>query len=135
MDAWFKEAAQGKDPHKRINVVDSPRPLRVEVNGVEVANTTKPRLLFEGSIPPRIYIPKDDCHMEFLKSTELTTHCPYKGNANYYTVQLPSGDKFDNIVWWYGEPSTSDAAGIKGYVSFYDTKVDLYLDGALQARP
>ncbi|KZT73609.1 DUF427-domain-containing protein [Daedalea quercina L-15889] len=128
MDAWFKEAAQGIDHRKRINVVDAPRHVRVEVKGIEVANTIKPRLLFETSLPPRIYIPKDDCRTELLKSTELTTHCPYKGIANYYTVELPGGEKIDNVVWYYGEPSESDAVGIKGYVSFYDTKVTLHVD-------
>lgn len=51
-----------------------------------------------------------------------------QGTANYYTIELPSGDKLDNVAWYYAEPSESDAAGIKGYVSFYDTKVNLLVD-------
>ena len=127
--------------------MDAPRHVRVEVDGVDLANTTKPRLLYETGLPPRIYIPPEDCHKELLKSTELVTHCPYKvcqlldvialtrsrpphcqGDANYYTIELPTGKKLDNAVWYYADPTQSDAAGIKGYVSFYDTKVRLHID-------
>ncbi|EPS95919.1 hypothetical protein FOMPIDRAFT_92302 [Fomitopsis schrenkii] len=128
MDAWFKEASQNIDKGKRINIVEAPRRVRVEVDGVELANTTRPRLLYETGLPPRIYIPPEDCHKELLKSTELVTHCPYKGDANYYTIELPTGKKLDNAVWYYADPTESDAAGIKGYVSFYDTKVKHHVD-------
>lgn len=48
------------------------------MNGVEVANTTRPRLLFETSLPTRYYIPKPDCKLDLLVPSELTTQCPYK---------------------------------------------------------
>lgn len=56
----------------------SSRHVRVEVNGVEVANTTRPRLLFETSLPIRYYIPKTDCKLELLAPSESSTQCPYK---------------------------------------------------------
>ncbi|OBZ72580.1 hypothetical protein A0H81_07780 [Grifola frondosa] len=138
MDAWFEEDEEifvhPKDPYKRVDVLHSSRHIRVEVQGVEVANTTKPRLLFETSLPVRTYIPKTDCRVDLLESSELTTQCPYKGIANYYSVKLPSGTLVQDIVWWYRTPQL-ECAEIKGCVAFYDEKVDVWVDGVLQARP
>lgn len=99
VDAWFEEDEQifvhPKDPYKvgtslflklwtlilalqRVDVLQSSRHVRVEVNGVEVANTTKPRLLFETFLPVRTYIPKTDCRVDLLRPSETTTACPYK---------------------------------------------------------
>lgn len=61
-----------------MDVLQSSRHVRVVVNGVEIANTTKPRLLFETSLPVRTYIPKTDVRMDLLSPTDLTTACPYK---------------------------------------------------------
>ena len=61
-----------------MDVLQSSRHIRVLVDGVEVANTTKPRLLFETSLPVRTYIPKTDVRMDLLAPTDLTTACPYK---------------------------------------------------------
>ena len=58
--------------------MDAPAHVWVEADGVELANTTKPRLLYETGLPPRVYIPLEDCFEKLFKSTELVTHCPYK---------------------------------------------------------
>ncbi|KAI0368682.1 DUF427-domain-containing protein [Pilatotrama ljubarskyi] len=145
MDAWFEEDEQiyvhPKDPYKRVDVLQSSRHVRIEINGVEVANTTRPRLLFETSLPVRYYIPKPDCKLNRLIPSETTTQCPYKalysllaGIANYYNVQLPSGEVVQDIVWWYRTPQL-ECAEIKGCVAFYDEKVDVFVDGVLQPRP
>ncbi|CCM04246.1 uncharacterized protein FIBRA_06413 [Fibroporia radiculosa] len=138
MDAWFEEEEQvfvhPKDPYKRVDVLQSSRHVRVEVNGVEVANTRKPRLLFETSLPVRTYIPKTDCRMDLLVSSDLTTSCPYKGTANYYSVKTPSGETFKDIAWWYHVP-LPECADIKGFIAFYDEKVDVWVDGVHQKRP
>ncbi|KAI0926005.1 hypothetical protein AcW1_008292 [Taiwanofungus camphoratus] len=138
MDAWFEEDEQifvhPKDPYKRVDVLQSSRHVRVEINGVEVANTTKPRLLFETSLAVRTYIPKTDCRMDLLIPSDLTTQCPYKGVANYYNVRLPSGEVVQNIVWWYRTPQP-ECGEIKGFAAFYDEKVDVWVDGVKQQRP
>lgn len=67
---------------QRVDVLQSSRHVRVEVEGVEIANTYKPRLLFETGLPVRTYIPKTDCRLELLESSELTTQCPYKVSSN-----------------------------------------------------
>ncbi|KAJ3770586.1 DUF427-domain-containing protein [Lentinula raphanica] len=137
MEKWFEEDEQvfvhPKDPYKRVDVLQSSRHIRVEVNGVEVANTYKPRLLFETNLPVRTYIPQTDCKLEFLVPSDLQTACPYKGVAEYYHVRTADVGA-DNVVWWYQNP-TLECAAIKGYYAFYDEKVDIWVDGEKQARP
>jgi len=137
-DAWFEEDEQvfghPKDPYKRVDVLQSSRHVRVEFNGVEVANTTKPRLLFETGLPVRTYMPKTDCRMDLLVGTELTTECPYKGVASYYSIHLPDGKVAENVVWWYRTPQ-AECIDIKGYVAFYDEKLDIWVDGVKQTKP
>lgn len=60
--------------------------------------------------------------------------CGCQGVANYYNVNFPNGEKFENIVWWYRVP-LPECAEIKGFVAFYDEKVDVWVDGVLQQRP
>ncbi|KAF5337939.1 hypothetical protein D9758_013085 [Tetrapyrgos nigripes] len=138
MNAWFEEDEQifghPKDPYKRVDVLQSSRHVRVEVNGVEVANTHKPRFLYETELPVRTYIPKTDCRLDLLVPSSLTTACPYKGVANYYNVQLDKDQTVENIVWWYRNPNL-ECAAINGFVAFYDEKVDVWIDGEKQERP
>ena len=59
---------------------------------------------------------------------------PVQGVANYYDVKLPGGEKQEGIVWWYRNPNL-ECADIKGYVAFYDEKVDVFVDGDKVPRP
>jgi len=135
-DAWFEEDEQiyvhPKDPYKRVDVLQSSRHVQIKLNGVELANTTKPRLLFETSLHVRTYIPLTDCRLDLLSHSDLTTECPYKGVSNYYNVTLPNGEKHENIVWYYRTPQL-ECAEIKGFLAFYDEKVEVYFDGVKQA--
>ncbi|TFK36717.1 DUF427-domain-containing protein [Crucibulum laeve] len=137
MDAWFEEDEQiyvhPRDPYKRVDVLQSSRHIRIEANGIEIANTRAPRLLFETGLPVRTYIAKTDCRLDLLEPSELTTECPYKGKANYYHVQLESG-RFENVVWWYPN-TTAECSLIRGYVAFYDEKVDVWVDSEKQEKP
>ncbi|KAA1467611.1 DUF427-domain-containing protein [Dentipellis sp. KUC8613] len=138
MDAWFEEEEQifvhPKDPYKRVDILQSARHIRVEIEGVEVANTTRAFLLYETGLPVRTYLPKTDAHLELLRDSDLTTACPYKGVAHYYDVVLPSGKTAKDVVWWYRAP-LPDCGQIKGYVAFYDEKVDVWVDGEKVERP
>jgi len=138
MDAWFEEEEQifvhPKDPYKRVDVLQSARHIRIEVDGVEVGNSTKPRFLYETGLPMRTYIPKTDARMDLFETSDLATGCPYKGVASYYNVTLPSDEKKDNIVWWYRSPNI-EVAQITGFVAFYDEKVDVWIDGVKVDRP
>ncbi|KAF8910471.1 hypothetical protein CPB84DRAFT_1723568 [Gymnopilus junonius] len=138
IDAWFEEDEQifvhPKDPYKRVDVLQSSRHIRIELNGIEIAKTHAPRLLYETGLPVRTYIPKTDCRMDLWQPSDLKTACPYKGNASYYHVVLSSGETFENIVWWY-PTTTLEAASVSGYVAFYDEKVDMWVDDEKQERP
>ncbi|KAF9052458.1 DUF427-domain-containing protein [Hymenopellis radicata] len=138
MDAWFEEDEKiyihPKDPYKRVDVLQSSKHIRVEVDGVEVANTTKPRLLFETSLITRTYIPMTDCRLDLLVPSELTTGCPYKGEASYYHIQVSPNNRKENVVWWYRNPNL-ECAAINGFLAFYDEKVDVWVDGVKQEQP
>lgn len=137
MDAWFEEEEEvfvhPRDPYTRIDILQSSRHIRVEVDGATIADSRQPRLLFETGLPVRFYLPKTDVRMELLRPTDHHTDCPYKGTASYYDLVI--GDTVhENFVWWY--PTTTDeSARIAGYVSFYNEKADVYVDGELQDRP
>ncbi|KAF8239641.1 DUF427-domain-containing protein [Tricholoma matsutake] len=135
MDSWFEEEEQlfvhCKDPYKRVDVLQSSRHVRVEVKGVEVANTHMPRLLYETGLRVRTYIPKTHCRLDLLEPSKHTTECPYKGEAEYYNVRTGPNELQENIVWWYRNPM-SECAVIRGYVAFYDEKVDVWVDGEKQ---
>ena len=137
MDAWFEEDEEvyvhPRDPYSRVDILQSARHVRVEVDGVTVADSTKPRILFETGLPPRYYLPKTDVRMDLLEPTDHSSQCPYKGTAEYYSVRT-GGTVHDNLVWWYRHP-TLESAKIAGYVCFYNEKVDLWVDGERLPRP
>jgi uncharacterized protein (DUF427 family) len=137
MDAWFEEDEEvfvhPRDPHKRVDILQSSRHVRVEVDGVTVAESRQPRLLFETGLPTRYYLPKSDVRLDLLVRSSHRTACPYKGTADYYHLDV-EGARRENFVWFYQHP-TLESAKIAGYVAFYNEKVDLYVDGELQPRP
>lgn len=76
-----------RDPHKRVDVLASSRHVRVVIAEETVAETRRPYLLFETSLPTRYYIPRADVRMDVLEPTSMTTRCPYKGIASYWSVK------------------------------------------------
>ena len=113
-------------PVERISPTDSH--VVVEVDGTVVADTTGARILYETNLPPRYYIPIGDVRSELLTPTATSTHCPYKGDARYWSVSV-DGTEHPDIVWGYDEP-IPESADINGFVSFYPEKVTLTVDGA-----
>jgi uncharacterized protein (DUF427 family) len=137
MDAWFEEDEEvfvhARDPHTRVDILPSSRHIRVVVDGTTVADSHHPRLLFETGLPTRYYLPKIDVRMDLLSSTTTQTHCPYKGTAQYWAVEV-AGQIHQDIVWSYRTP-VEESMRIAGLVAFYDEKVDIYVDDVLQGRP
>lgn len=137
MDAWYEEDEQvyvhPRDPFHRIDIIQGSRHVRIEANGVTVAESDRPTLLFETGLPVRYYIPLDDVNTEYMESTDLRTGCPYKGFASYWTVNVDGGTH-ENVAWAYQEP-LYESRKIKGLVSFYNEKLDFYVDDELQAKP
>lgn len=108
-------------PHA-IRIEKNPNRLKVTFNGAVIADTNQALVLKEGPLPPAHYIPREDVHMAYLQRTDHSTHCPFKGDASYFSVNV-DGKTVDNAVWTYEAPLDSVAA-IKGYVSFYAERMD-----------
>jgi uncharacterized protein (DUF427 family) len=137
MDAWFEEDDEvwvhPRDPYHRVDVVSSSRHVQVVVDGVTVADTHRPHLLFETGLPTRYYIPKLDIKMELLTPTATHTRCPYKGQAWYWSVVV-GGREHKDIVWSYSPP-IPECPRIDNLVAFYNEKVDIFVDGEKQPTP
>jgi uncharacterized protein (DUF427 family) len=137
MDEWLEEDepvyTHPRDPYHRVDILASSRHVRVEVDGVTVADSARPVILFETGLPPRHYLPLPDVRTDLLTPTATQTHCPYKGTATYWSVDTGHGPHPD-LVWAYRAP-LPESQKVAGLACFYDEKADVYLDGELQDRP
>ncbi|HEV7584212.1 MAG TPA: DUF427 domain-containing protein [Solirubrobacteraceae bacterium] len=137
MDAWFEEDEEvfthARDPHTRIEILASSRHVRVEVDGVTVAESTSPHLLLETGLPARYYLPKTHVRLDLLEPSETVTHCPYKGQARTWSLRV--GEQFhEDVAWSYPTP-LPESQKIAGLIAFYPQKVDLLVDAVpLRAR-
>ena len=134
MDAWFEEDEQvfthPRDPYTRVDILPSSRHVRVASSGVTIAETTKPVLLFETGLTTRFYVPKTHVRMDLLTPSETTSHCPYKGEAEYWSLRI--GDELlPDVAWAYRTP-LPESQKVAGLLSFYTDKVDLHVDGVLR---
>lgn len=138
MDAWFEEDDQvyvhPRDPYKRVDVLNSSRHVQVVLGGEAVADTHRPRLLFETGLPTRYYIPKTDVRLERLVESDTRTRCPYKGEARYYSVRA-AGRLYSDIAWYYPYP-VPECPKIENLVCFFDEHVDqIRVDGEVMLKP
>ncbi len=131
-DDWYEEServvSHPRDPFHRVDVRQSERHVRVELDGELLAESARPMLLFETSLPTRFYLPVEDVAGTRLASERLT-YCAYKGEASYWSF----GDHKD-VAWTYRDP-LPDAVQIKGRIAFFDELVDVIVDGARRRRP
>jgi uncharacterized protein (DUF427 family) len=109
-------------PDHPMTIERSNKRVRVRFGGKLVADTTKALTLKEASYPPVYYIPRSDADMSLLTPTSHSTHCPYKGDASYFTID-GGGRSADNAVWSYEQPYDAVAA-IKDHLAFYPNRVD-----------
>ncbi len=137
MDEWFEEDepvyTHARDPHTRVDTLASSRHVRVEVDGLVVGDTTRPVALFETGLPTRWYLPLTDLRMDLLVVSQTVSHCPYKGTATYWSLNV-GGRLHEDLVWCYRTP-LPESQKIAGLACFYNEKVDLFLDGTLAERP
>jgi uncharacterized protein (DUF427 family) len=91
--------------------------VRVVRDGQVLAESTRPLVLRETGYPARYYLPPQDVRTELLTPSDSTTHCPFKGDASYWSrADAP------DLAWAYPEPKP-DVAAIKDHFCFYDTEV------------
>jgi uncharacterized protein (DUF427 family) len=137
MSEWLEEDepvyTHPRDPHTRVDILASSRHVRIEIDGVTVADSTSPRILFETGLPPRYYLPLTDVRMDLLRPSDSVTHCPYKGSAAYWSVDTGANVHKD-VVWIYRTP-LPESQKIAGLAAFYDEKVDVFIDDVEQRHP
>jgi uncharacterized protein (DUF427 family) len=98
--------------------------VQVRVNGDLVADTTAALELREATLPAVQYIPMADVVQDRLTRSDTSTHCPFKGDAGYYSVTTSAGDTVDDVIWTYEQPYPAVAA-IAGHVAFYPNKAEI----------
>ena len=109
-------------PDHPITIAPNGHKVRVRFAGQVIAETTRALTLREASYPPVQYIPREDVRMELLKRSDHQSHCPYKGDAAYYSIPV-GGTRSIDAVWTYETPFAATAQ-IKEYVAFYPDRVD-----------
>lgn len=134
LDAWYEEQAQvvyhPKDPYHRVDVLPTGRHVKVEIDGVVVADTGNEggvMSLWETRFPARWYLPRTAIKWEYLTPSDTHTGCPYKGEASYYNAVI-NGKEIKDVAWWYKNP-IQESASIIGMLCFYPNKVDTFVDG------
>jgi uncharacterized protein (DUF427 family) len=138
LDSWFEEDEEvfvhPRDPYSRVDTLRSTRHVRVELDGVVLADSHAPVLLFETGLPTRYYVPRTDLAMEHLRPSDTQTSCPYKGTTTAYWSAVIGDGVHDDIAWSYDFP-VREVLPIAGLVAFYNERTDIYLDGELLERP
>lgn len=111
-------------PDHPITIEPAKMRWRALFEGHVIADTADALILREASYPPVVYFPREDVGMEYMTRTERQTHCPYKGDAAYYTI-LMDGEFAENAVWTYEQPF-EEMAAIAHHVAFYTDRVEVY---------
>ena len=109
-------------PDHPITIARNGKRVRVSFAGKVIADSTRTLTLREVGYPPVNYIPRADVDMAALTPTAHASHCPYKGDASYFSISA-NGKTADNAVWSYEVPYPAMAA-IKGHLAFYPNRVD-----------
>ncbi len=138
VDAWYEEDEQvfvhPRDPYTRVDAVRSSRPIQIHLDGVLLAESTSPVMVFETGLPTRYYLDRMNVDSTHLTATDTVTQCPYKGTTSAYWTARIGDSTYPDIAWAYDFP-TRQLLPIAGLVAFYNEKVDITLDGMVRPRP
>ncbi len=138
LDHWFEEDEEvfvhPRNPYCRVDALRSARPVRVALDGVVLAESASPVMVFETGLPTRYYLNRTEVHFEHLVPTTTVTRCPYKGTTTGYWSVVVDGATHADLAWSYDFP-TRQLLPIAGLVAFYNEKVDTYVDDELLERP
>ncbi|KAI8577924.1 hypothetical protein K450DRAFT_200821 [Umbelopsis ramanniana AG] len=138
LSKWLEddEVAFGhpRSPYSRIDVRLSSRHVKVEIDGVVVAETTSALFVYENGHPTRYYINAVDVKaLPQFTPSDYKSACPYKGVASYFTATI-NGQEYPNIAWTYLDP-VPGIERIQGRWSFWNEKLDITVDGEKLPRP
>jgi len=129
VDLWLHEdePVRGhlRDPYHRVDVLESSRRVTVKAGGQTIAESDRPKMLFETGLPPRPYLLRADVLPGILSASETTTHCPYKGTAGYWDLHV--GDEiFEDAAWSYEAPLT-ESLKVGDHLSFDGEGIEIEL--------
>jgi uncharacterized protein (DUF427 family) len=114
-------------PGHTITIVPTVAHVEVRLGGRLLATTDRAMKLDETGLPARYYLPSDDVQMDLLRLTTFHTHCPFKGEASYWSIDI-DGEIHDGIAWSYEAP-TAQAIEVRGMLSFYSDRAQVTVDG------
>ena len=118
----------------RLTLEPCARRIRGEFGGERIVDSARALVMHETRLAPVHYFPRDDVRMDLMEKTAHRTHCPFKGNASYWTLKA-GGKEATNVVWAYEEPY-DEAEGVRDCVAFYWDAMDAWFeDGAAAGRP
>jgi uncharacterized protein (DUF427 family) len=138
MDAWFEEDEEvfvhPRNPYARVDALRSTRTVRIELEGLVLAESSSPVMVFETGLPTRYYLNRTEVDFEHLLPSETVTSCPYKGTTSgYWSFQL--GETMHPDVAWIYDFPTRQLLPIAGLIAFYNERVDILLDDEPLPRP
>jgi uncharacterized protein (DUF427 family) len=138
LDAWFEEDEQvfvhPRSPYVRVDALRSTRRARIELEGIVLAESGAPVMVFETGLPTRYYLDRSAVDFSHLIPSDSVTACPYKGQTSAYWSGRIGDAIHPELAWSYDFP-TRQLLPIAGLIAFYNEKVDVLLDGVLQERP
>jgi uncharacterized protein (DUF427 family) len=122
VDEWHEEGERLfghlRDPYHRVDVRPSTRHVRVAaVDGTVIAESQRPKVLYETGLAARYYVPREDADARLLTASDKRTVCPYKGEAAYWSVRLADGGVVQDAAWSYDAP-LAEAERVAGHLSF-----------------
>ena len=138
LDGWFEEEEEvfvhPRNPYTRVDALRSDRRVRIELEGLVLAESSRTVAVFETGLPTRYYFDRLDVDFEHLRPSDTVTSCPYKGTTSSYWSVAVGGRSVPDLAWAYDFP-TRQLLPIAGLVSFYNEKVDVTVDGVHLERP
>ncbi len=99
--------------------------LTIRHQDTVIAESSDALLIRESRHGDVYYLPRSDVNMELLQATDLSTYCPFKGHASYWSLE--GVEDLKNFVWSYEDPF-DEVSALKDYMSFYTNKVELIVD-------
>lgn len=138
LDSWFEEDEEvfvhPRNPYTRVDALRSTRQVRIELDGVVLAESCSPVMVFETGLPTRYYFNPTEVNLRHLVATNTVTSCPYKGTTSHYWSVSIADMFLPDLAWAYDFP-TRQLLPIAGLISFYNEKVDVVIDGERLPRP
>jgi uncharacterized protein (DUF427 family) len=111
----------------RVDLLPEKRRVKVDFGSVTIADSDAALRVEETDHAPVHYLPEKDVRLDLMRPTEHHTRCPYKGEASYWTIEVPGGEgslrRSENAVWAYPAPY-DEVSGLAGYYAFYTSRVD-----------